>query len=315
MSEIRGLVASYLNRFPEGRVLLAVRLSGGEEVLRSGVVPGEDGQPDIDVVLTWDGLAGRYLVRSTWETYFASRKGLVPNTPKARRALDKAVDVFERLQLGDFPKRRARTALVSRRAARKEFYVPVKSLPDSIRRTLRQDFRYRKRDIEVIVSDKYWTGYAMEKGNQAVLSLVHLPSGMTKTVVGDFGGPNPWGRVKPVDEIGKHPLPPDTVAIHGERGGRGASATIYVRPDNTDWFTFPQSNIKLSSELKKALGVILSIKSSARRDEFRWLGLGEYSPDNPLILELAALGLVKITGSGIRPTTKGRDVYRSNVKR
>lgn len=63
-----------------------------EEILRSSFGAGRGGTK---IFLTYDRATGQYVVRSKFQDFYRSRKGLKPNSAKARAALKRAQDRFE----------------------------------------------------------------------------------------------------------------------------------------------------------------------------------------------------------------------------
>jgi len=187
-------------------------------------------------------------------------------------------------------------------------HVAVRDLPDSIRRALKR-IRYGRRDIEVIYDTKYSVSTAFE-GNRALAYTVDLRTGrITDSQRGSWGGPNPY-EDRAIDRRDQSfPVPSGSAVIAGEVGGRGNFLRLYVRPDDVDKIMpEPDEDVVLTPDEKEALNIIGGIKSSYRADEFRRHRLGDYHKSNPIIQSLADKGLVKIMGSGIRITTKGRNV-------
>ena len=68
------------------------RAKSSEEILRSSFATGRGGTK---IFLTYDHATGQYVVRSRFQDHYRSRKGLKPNSAKARAALKRAEDRFE----------------------------------------------------------------------------------------------------------------------------------------------------------------------------------------------------------------------------
>jgi len=66
----------------------------GEEILRSSFLP-DDVKSGTKLFLAFDTKAGQYVVRSKFEDYYRSAKGLEPNSPAADKALAVATKKFE----------------------------------------------------------------------------------------------------------------------------------------------------------------------------------------------------------------------------
>lgn len=104
-------------------------------------------------------------------------------------------------------------------------------------------------------------------------------------------------------------MPNGSAVIAGESGGRGTFLRIYIQPSDLGLLgTSEDEEILLTPEEKKALEIIGSYVSGYRSDAFRREGIGAYSRDNPLIQSLAEKGLIRMMGSGIQITTKGRNL-------
>jgi len=206
-----------------------------------------------------------------------------------------------------------RVALIAGKVSRslsaaRGIHVAVRDLPDSVRRALK-GIRYGRRDIEVIYDTKYSVSTAFE-GNRALSYTVDLRTGrITNSQAGSWGGSNPY-EDRAIDRRDQSfPVPNGSVVIAGEAGGRGNFLRLYVRPEDVDrLMPDAEEDVVLTPDEKAALNIISGIKSSYRAEEFRRQRLGDYSRDNPIIESLADKGLVKIMGSGIRITTKGRNI-------
>lgn len=184
--------------------------------------------------------------------------------------------------------------------------VNVGELPVPIQRALKR-IGFRRRDIEVIATGK-WHGASAFEGNRAVAYFVDLATGViTDSQVGSWGGPNMFVN-KPIDRMENQTVPAGSAVIAGESGGRGTFLHLYVRPGDLDEL-LGEDDVQLTPDEKKALYAI-GLKSHARRDEFYRHGLGEYGADNHLVQSLEKKGLVQITRTGIRVTTKGINVRK-----
>jgi hypothetical protein len=78
----------------------------GEEILRTTFLP-EDVLAGTKLFLTFESDVGQYVVRTRFQDWYRSRKGMVPNSSQARQALHQAEKVFEEMLLGNLPGRRA----------------------------------------------------------------------------------------------------------------------------------------------------------------------------------------------------------------
>lgn len=103
-------------------------------------------------------------------------------------------------------------------------------------------------------------------------------------------------------------LPPNTALVSGGTfRGKPASVTVYVSEENlTPLLPKP---IELDESELSALQTIRSTKGGQhRRDEFARAKLGPYSLENPLIIRLLKLKLIKANKAGaITVTTAGRN--------
>lgn len=102
-------------------------------------------------------------------------------------------------------------------------------------------------------------------------------------------------------------LPPNCVLVQGGYFlGKPATIHLYFRPENIAQL-LPAPAEPLPEPLSKALNA-LAYRGEYRREEFRRQQLGDYSPTNPLVVELQARGLVSINKAGaVTVTTAGRN--------
>lgn len=186
-------------------------------------------------------------------------------------------------------------------------HVDVRSLPDTIRGALRQ-LHFGRGNIEVVPAATWSVSTAFE-GSRAIAVTVDIRTGrITDTQQGSWGGPNPW-EDRLIDKGNASPVPNGSVVIAGESGGRGTFLRIYIQPSDLAMLgASEEEEVLLTPEEKKALEIIGGYVSGGRPDEFRREGIGAYSRDNPLIQSLAEKGLIRVMGSGIQITTKGRNL-------
>ena len=94
----RQAVAACLSMQEQGRLradgsyIRKGRRAKHEEILRSSFGAGRGGTK---IFLTYDRATGQYVVRSRFQDFYRSRKGLKPNSAEARAALKRAEDRFE----------------------------------------------------------------------------------------------------------------------------------------------------------------------------------------------------------------------------
>lgn len=192
-----------------------------------------------------------------------------------------------------------------RKLAIREVRVVVKELPDALQKALKA-IGYGRRDVGVETATKFRPneGMAGFEGSKGFVCVVDLKSGRFKIHEGDWGG----GGSRQVD-VDDRPqsIPTNGAVIIGERGGRGTFAHIKVSPANFQAI-LPRPAGEIEKDERKALEIIRSYKTSYRKEEFEYLKLGPYGPDNPLIKSLADKGFVKIDSrGGIQITTDGKN--------
>jgi hypothetical protein len=147
-------------------------------------------------------------------------------------------------------------------------YVLVKDLPAPVVAAL-ESVGYGRKDIEVKASTTVTLGSGAGNGSRAFVVLVDLTSGRSVTQQGSWGGANMFDRSNPVDnDHNSYPLPPNGVAITGQRGG---GQPVYARlnvPASMVDRILPAAGPELSPEERDALYCHKSIKGGQyRRDE------------------------------------------------
>jgi hypothetical protein len=194
-------------------------------------------------------------------------------------------------------------------------YVRVKELPSTLRGVLER-LGYTRDDIEVRASATYSPSAVSGDGFRAFVAAVNLVTGESKVEWGSWGGPNMFNPTNQVDlNPREYPIPENFTVIKGRTGGsRPMLATVYANEANLQKLLPSGKEQELSLDELIALNVIKKYKASYRRDYFEGHSafrasktLGKYSKDNPLLVGLAAKGLIKITGAGIQITTEGRN--------
>lgn len=185
-------------------------------------------------------------------------------------------------------------------------YIDVKDLPEQLKSVLNK-IHYTPRNIGVIPAEKFSMYCPGGEGNYGISVLVNLATGKYSLHEGEFGGGGSWNKENLVDtDHGEQPMHEGIAVIQGNSKGSGVwYAKLYVHPNNlTGMLT---AEIPLSREEKLALKAIDGLNSRGRKDEFSRLDLGEYGPNNPLLLSLAAKGLILIKKSGVTITTLGQN--------
>jgi hypothetical protein len=156
--------------------------------------------------------------------------------------------------------------------------------------------------------NSYWSG-----GSRDEFKLIDLE---TKEI---FSVPSshPYFDMKEngerVGELEIKELPPNTALVCGGTFcGKPATVRVLLREENLVKM-LPAPSKELGEGERKALEVICSIKGGYRVDEFKRLGLGEYSVDNPLCVNLIACGYLKANKVGaIQATIEGRNYRYAN---
>lgn len=203
-------------------------------------------------------------------------------------------------------------------------YVKTKELPSVLQRAL-EALGYGRVDIEVEASETYRPAQISGNGYRAFVCAVNLVTGERKTECGSWGGSNMFSPDNQVDgDMNSYPLPDGFAIIQGREGGsRPVFATILANPANLQKLLPAGNEATLTESECYALHIIKQYKASYRRDAFtrssyygrqreaRGIVLGEYDRNNPLLIGLAAKGLIKITGAGIQITTEGRNACES----
>jgi len=203
----------------------------------------------------------------------------------------------------------ARVAVRHLKKARKEVYVDVRELPAPIQKALRE-VKYGRKNIMVVESRTYQMSSLSGAGRQGFTIAVNLGTGRYQVEWGSWGGANMFNPDNPVDlDTKPRPIPPNNVVISGVvGGGQPTYATIKAHPDNLTKLLGAGDEDDITEDQKTALAIISGIKSGYRKEYFRSHRLGEYSPKNPLLIELAKMGLIKIMRNGaMKITTKGQN--------
>jgi hypothetical protein len=187
-------------------------------------------------------------------------------------------------------------------------YVLVKDLPDSVQKVLKQ-VRYGRRDIELRPATSYQMAGASGEGKKAFIAAVNLESGQYKIEWGSWGGANIFNPDNPVDlDTRPRPLRKNMAVVQGTTGGgKPTWAHVDVHPSNLQQLIGGDEE-DLTEDEVKAVSMIVGYKPFYRKEQFPREGLGEYGPDNPIILSLQKKGMVKINRAGaIQATTAGRN--------
>lgn len=208
-------------------------------------------------------------------------------------------------------KKRKAAKVASRflKKSRKEVYVDVRELPTPIQKALRE-VKYGRKNIMVEESRTYQMSSLSGTGRKGFTIAVNLGTGRYQVEWGSWGGPNMFNPDNPVDlDTKSRPIPPNNVVISGVMGGGNPTyATIKAHPDNLTKLLGAGDEDDITEEQKTALAIIGGIKGGYRKDYFRKYRLGEYSPNNPLLIEMAKMGLIKIMRNGaMKITTKGQN--------
>jgi hypothetical protein len=190
-------------------------------------------------------------------------------------------------------------------------YAKVKDLPQCLQNAL-NNVGYCKPDIEIEAAESYCLnpGTAFS-GNRGYVCAVNLETGDYKSVVGAWGGSNPFENTIDRDNSDR-PILANMAIIKGESGGRGHYARIKVAPLTLAKFlSTPQ--MELSDNEKIVLACMKRLKSSYRLHEAQRVGVAEPSYYAALAT-LKEKKLVKISSNGAAQiTTEGKNAL-SGVK-
>lgn len=195
------------------------------------------------------------------------------------------------------------------RTAARGKYLPIKDLPPTLAKALKNVLGYNKRDIEVITSPDFEPPSPAFEGSRSFVLAVNLETGATNIEYGSWGGAsiNSRNRIDYADKPTR--IPPNSVAVVGESGGRGMFARVYVSPDNVSQLLETSEVEELTKDEKNALILVRTIKPGYRAEEMRRRGIpGEYNISNPIYKSLEAKGLIKTNVKGsISVTTEGKN--------
>ena len=209
----------------------------------------------------------------------------------------------------DWKRIKAATTVARRHLARKEVWVDVRDLPLPIQKALKS-VKYGRKNIQIQESRTYQMSGSSGDGRKAFTIAVNLGTGKYQIEWGSWGGPNMFNPQNSVDlDTKPRPIPPNNVVISGNIGGR-TWAYIEAHPDNlTKLLGAGDDDAKLTEQQMIALSIIGGIKGGYRREYFERNNLGDYSPENPLVISLAKLGLINVMRNGaMKITTKGQNV-------
>ena len=186
--------------------------------------------------------------------------------------------------------------------------METRELPASIQKALKS-VGYGRRDIKVSTSTRFSLQSGGADGKKSFSCLVNLDTGLFKTEMGSWGGGNMFNQTLSDDDATVRPLPPGIAVILGSMGGgQPTYATITVHPSTLAPLLPQKTGDGPTDDEVKALDIIGGLISSARKTTFDREGLGNYSAANPIIVSLAAKGLVKTTANGaVAITTAGKN--------
>lgn len=188
-------------------------------------------------------------------------------------------------------------------------YVKIKELPSCLQNAL-NNVGYTKPDIEVKTAESYHlspdTAFT---GNRGYCSGVNLETGEYKSVMGAWGGSNPFENTIDRDH-NEHKMLPNMAIIKGESGGRGCFARILVAHETLAKF-LPAPQMELTDDQKVVLACMKRLKSSYRVKEADRVGVSEVKYYAALAM-LEEMKLVKISSNGAAQiTTEGKNVLSS----
>lgn len=183
-------------------------------------------------------------------------------------------------------------------------HVEVKNLPHTLLPALKA-VGYNRADIRVYPRSSYSPQVAADDGRKGFTVAVDLQTGYYKEIYGSYGSE---GTTQVDMDRKEYPIPPNCAVIQGQTANNHpVYATIYVHPDNLPKLLPSGNEEELDPKLLLALRVIKIYTSSARKEYFLQNHLGAYGPTNPLIQELAKMGLLKVSSTGVAITTAGKN--------
>jgi len=176
-------------------------------------------------------------------------------------------------------------------------YVAVKTLAPALRSALAA-VGFKRADISVEARETVTLDYPADDGARGFATLVDLETGRHETMIGSWGGANMFSPRNRVDlDRTARPLPPGTVLVKGQNGGRGCFAHLYVHPD-----LLPKllpAPVELTQGERDGLYCHISLKSGEyRREELRRRRVTQADLDS-----LVARGFLKRNAAGSTQVT------------
>lgn len=210
-----------------------------------------------------------------------------------------------------FAAKNGKTNVASLTERKTNMYAKIKDLPLSLQKAL-ENLDYSKPDIEVKAAESYCLGGgASFVGNRGYVCAVNLDTGDFRSVVGSWGGSNPF-QTTIDDDHTQRPIVANMAIIKGESGGRGHFARIMVAPGTFTKF-LPAHSVELTDNQKIVLSCMKRLKSFARKEAAERVGTSKDDYEMALV-QLAEMKLVKIAANGASQiTTEGKNAL-SGVK-
>lgn len=183
-------------------------------------------------------------------------------------------------------------------------YATIKSLPDSLRDTLKA-LDYGRGDIEIRTAESVTMSDSGWAGRRAFAALVNLVTGQRQTIRGSWGGQNMFDRSNPVDnDSNAYPIPPNGAIITGSHGPTSTGGTIAVihLPASMRANVLPAPSEALTQAERDALYCHHVIVGGAyRRDELRRRNVPVETVDSLVtrgLLKRNKVGATSITTDG-----------------
>lgn len=109
--------------------------------------------------------------------------------------------------------------------------VAVKNLPDYLKKVLKNELKYGRREIEVRAATTISAQSIADDGCRGFVAIVDLAGQRCEVRKGSWGCSG-YGRIQVDQDNAERPMPPNGVVIKGqEGGGQPVYATIYAHPD------------------------------------------------------------------------------------
>lgn len=191
----------------------------------------------------------------------------------------------------------------------KQVYAILSELPAVLH-------HYKNTSVPVAVTDELVSvNTSAGDGYREIIRIFNLNTGKSIDHVGDWGGAS-YFRTKSIDHTGvEYEIEPHIMIAIISQGGTNAHqygrvSQVYIHPDR---FQIKEA-VSLTDDQLKMLNV-MCYTSGYRAEYARNYKVGSPTPDNPLVVELIKLGLVKKAGKGVSLTAEGRNTLDQNRRK